>query len=72
MNLIEESFQNKEERKRKRVGKIILVAIILIVISIIAIISYLMYLKDMKVIVENTTTNQKHKVNAIYKIKQKQ
>lgn len=46
MNLIEESFQNKEEKKRKRVSKIILVAIILIVIIIIAIVAYLMYVQS--------------------------
>ena len=46
MNLIEESFQVKEEKKKKRTTKIILVAIILVVMIIIAIIAYLMYIKS--------------------------
>lgn len=46
MNLIEESFQNREKNKKKRTTTIILVAIILVVIIIIAIISYLMYLQS--------------------------
>jgi len=46
MNLIEESFQNKEETKKKRTTTIILIAIILVVIIIIAIIGYLIYLKS--------------------------
>ena len=46
MNLIEESFQVKEEKKKKRTTKIILVAIMLIVVLIIGIVAYLMYLKS--------------------------
>ncbi len=46
MNLIEESFQNREEKKRRRVGRIILIFIVLTIIAIIAIASYLMYLKS--------------------------
>lgn len=46
MNLIEENFQNKDEKKKKRTTTIILVAIILVVIMIVAIVVYLMYLKS--------------------------
>lgn len=46
MNLIEESFQVKEEKKKKKTTKIILVAIIFVVMMIIAIIAYLMYIKS--------------------------
>lgn len=46
MNLIEESFQNREEKKKKRTTRIVLVAIILVVIIIISIIAYLMYLQS--------------------------
>ncbi len=46
MNLIEESFQNKQENKKKRTTKIILAAIIFVVIIIIAIISYLAYIQS--------------------------
>lgn len=46
MNLIEESFQVKEEKKKKKTTKIILIAIILIVVIIISIFAYLMYIKS--------------------------
>lgn len=46
MNLMEESFQNREEIKKKKTTTIILIAIILVVIIIIAIMGYLMYLKS--------------------------
>ena len=46
MNLMEESFQNREETKKKRTTTIVLIAIILVVIIIIAIMAYLMYLKS--------------------------
>ena len=46
MNLIEESFQTKQEQKKKRTTGIILGAIVLVVIAIIAIISYLMYIQS--------------------------
>ena len=46
MNLIEESFQNREEAKKKKTTKIILAIIILVVIIIIAIFAYLMYLQS--------------------------
>lgn len=48
MNLIEESFQNKEAKKKKNITKIILAAIILIIIIIVAIVSYLMYIENSK------------------------
>ncbi len=46
MNIIEESFQTKEEKSKKMTSKIILGAIILLIILIIGIISYLMYIKN--------------------------
>lgn len=46
MNLMEESFQNKEENNKKITMKIILIAIIILVIAIISIIAYLMYAKS--------------------------
>lgn len=46
MNLIEESFQNKEQKKKKNTTKIILIAIVLVLVIIIAIISYLMYIQS--------------------------
>ena len=46
MNLIEESFQDRQEQKKKRTTTIILVAIILVVIIIIGLIAYLMYLQS--------------------------
>ncbi len=46
MNLIEESFVNKEEKKKKTLTKIILISIVLIIIIIISIIAYLMYLQS--------------------------
>ncbi len=46
MNLMEESFRNREEIKKKKTTTIILIAIILVVIIIIAIMGYLMYLKS--------------------------
>ena len=46
MNLIEESFQKKEEQKKKRTTGIILGAIAIVIIAIIGIISYLMYIQS--------------------------
>lgn len=46
MNLMEESFQNREEKKKNKAKTIILVAIALVVVIIIAIISYLMYVQS--------------------------
>lgn len=46
MNIIEEGFQNKEEKKKKTSMTIILVAIILVFCMIIGIISYMTYLKN--------------------------
>ncbi len=46
MNLIEESFQTKQEKKKKRTTGIILGAIILVVIVIIGIASYLFYIQS--------------------------
>ena len=46
MNIIEEGFQTKEEKKKKTSLTIILVAIILVVSLIIGIVSYLAYLKN--------------------------
>ena len=46
MNLIEESFQTKEEKKKKMATKIILGAIIIVVLVIIGIVSYLMYVQS--------------------------
>ena len=46
MNIIEESFQTKEEKSKKMTSKIILGAIILLIILIIGITSYLMYIKN--------------------------
>ena len=46
MNLIEESFQTKEEKKKKMATKIILGAIIVVVLVIIGIVSYLMYVQS--------------------------
>lgn len=46
MNLIEESFQNKEEKRKKRATGIILGAIIFIILVIIAITAYLFYIQS--------------------------
>lgn len=46
MNLIEESFQNKEEKKNKNISRIILVAIFLILMLIIGIVVYMVYLQN--------------------------
>lgn len=46
MNIIEQSFQTKEEKSKKMTSKIILGAIILLIILIIGITSYLMYIKN--------------------------
>lgn len=46
MNIIEEEFQNKEEKKKKTSMTIILVAIVFVFCMIIGIISYLTYIKN--------------------------
>ena len=46
MNLIEESFQSKEEKKKKTISRIILGAIIFTVIIIISIVAYLLYIES--------------------------
>lgn len=46
MNLIEESFQTKEEKKKKMATKIILGAIIVVVLVIVGIVSYLLYVQS--------------------------
>ena len=46
MNLIEESFQTKEEKKKKMGTKIILGAIIVVVLIIVGIVSYLLYVQS--------------------------
>ena len=46
MNLIEESFQNREEKKKKKVTRIILVAMLFVLLIIIAIVAYLMYIQS--------------------------
>ena len=46
MNLVEESFQNKEENNEKMTIRIILIFIIALVIAIISIIGYLMYVQS--------------------------
>lgn len=46
MNLIEESFQTKEQKKKKRTTKIILIAIIVVFLIIVAIASYLVYIQS--------------------------
>lgn len=46
MNLMEESFQNKEVKKKKKITGIILGAIILLVILIIATVAYLLYIQS--------------------------
>ena len=46
MNLIEESFQNQETKKKKRLKKVILTSIIITVLIIIGIIGYIAYLQS--------------------------
>ena len=46
MNLVEESFQNKEENNKKMTIRIILIFIIALVIAIISIIGYLIYVQS--------------------------
>lgn len=46
MNLIEESFQTKEEKKKQKATKIVLGAIIFVVLIMVAIMGYLMYIKS--------------------------
>ena len=46
MNLIEESFQAKEDKKKKMVSKIILIAIIVVFLIIVGIVSYLVYIQN--------------------------
>ncbi len=45
MNLIEESFQTKEEKNKKTAIRIVLAAIILVVVIIVGIVSYMAYIK---------------------------
>ncbi len=60
MNLMEESFQNREETKRKKTATIILIAIILVVMIIISIAIYLMYVKSntMKLTVDGVSNEK--------------
>ena len=46
MNLIEESFQNKEEKKTKNASKIVLAAIIIVVLIMVGITAYLFYVQS--------------------------
>lgn len=62
MNLIEESFQDKEEKQKKRTSKIILTAIIFVIALIVIIIAYLIYLQStVMVLTMNGQTNEKMK-----------
>lgn len=45
MNLVEESFQNKEQRKKKKTSTIILILIVIVFIAIIAIMIYISQVK---------------------------
>ena len=67
MNLIEESFQNKQENKKKTAVRIVLVAIILLVISIIGISAYLIYNEttDLKLFLNGQTNNELEKILVI-------
>lgn len=46
MNLMEESFQNKQEKSNKTVARVILAVIILLVIAIVSIMAYIMYVQN--------------------------
>lgn len=62
MNLIEESFQDKEEKQKKRTTKIILTAIIFVIALIIIIIAYLIYLQStIMILTVNGQANEKMK-----------
>lgn len=64
MNLIDESFQTKEENNKKTAIRIVLVAIILVVIAIIGIISYMAYIKskELKVTLDGSINNDVKKI----------
>ncbi len=63
MNLIEESFQNKQEKKKKRATKIILGAIVFVFIVIVAIAGYLMYIQSttMRLTIDGQQASEKVK-----------
>ena len=46
MNLVEESFQNKEDNNKKMTIRIILIFIVVLVIAIISVMAYLMYVQS--------------------------
>lgn len=64
MNLIEESFQTKEEKNKKTAIRIVLAAIILVVILIIGIVSYMAYIKgqELKVSLDGNSNNDVKKM----------
>lgn len=62
MNLIEESFETKQDKKSKKTAKIILAVIVILVILIVAIAGYLFYLQNAQLKVSvNGQVNQKVK-----------
>lgn len=64
MNLIEESFQTKEEKNKKTAIRIVLAAIILVVVLIIGIVSYMAYIKgkELKVSLDGNANNDVKKM----------
>lgn len=60
MNIIEESFQTKEEKKTKKTMKIIIALIILVFLIIIGIISYVIYIQslELKLTIDGQSNNQ--------------
>lgn len=64
MNLIEESFQTKEEKNKKTAIRIVLAAIILVVVIIIGIVSYMAYIKgqELKVSLDGNANNDVKKM----------
>lgn len=64
MNLIEESFQTKEEKNKKTAIRIVLAAIIVVVIMIIGIVSYMAYIKgqELKVSLDGNANNDVKKM----------
>ncbi len=64
MNLIEESFQTKEEKNKKTAIRIVLAAIILVVIIIVGIVSYMAYIKgqELRVSLDGNANNDVKKM----------